>query len=378
MPIEVGIIGFGTHGSQFFEPALRASQPAKVVAVVDINPAARNKAEERGLAAYESPAGMLACHDGIGYVAIAVPHHQSNHVINSLAEAAVKRNLKLTVTTEKPIATDLKTAWGAISTLKQAFKFAAVFNRFSYPPFQYGLEQITAGVLGPIDRIHDEIIISGPPPLLDPWTHLPDPKNPSDTRGNALLNGFHSASILALLGGLPESVSATIQRQSLYPGTEVDDTVTASANYPHLETSYRCQWGAIPDITVATQFIGTNGQLIVQQWGDTYQSSPNSKEWTKQSFERKDEFAAKHDSGNRLFHEAILAWMLNESVPLPHPIEHALQLGLVSQTIVETSYLSSARGGKPVTPEEVVDGIIPIGELQTIAALAKLPMQKSI
>lgn len=373
MSIEVGIIGFGTHGSQFFEPAFRASELAQVVAVVDIDPVARQLAIDRGLAAYDSPAEMLTRHGDIGYVAIAVPYHQSNRAINSLAETAATKNLKLAVTTEKPIATDLKGAWEAVSTLRQAFKFAAVFNRFSYPPFQYGLEQITTGALGTINRIHDEIIISGLPPLLNPWVHLPDPKNPSNTRGNALLNGFHAASVLALVGGLPKSVSATIEKQGLYPGTEVDDTIVASANYPRLKTSYRCQWGAIPDITVATQFASANGQLIIQQWGDTYQSSPNSKKWTRKSFAQKDEFAAKHDAGNRLFHEAILARTLNESTPLPHTVKYALQLGLVSQAIVEMTYLSSGRGGESVTPEEVVDKIMPFDKLQAIAKLAKLP-----
>lgn len=375
--IKIGQIGFGTHGSKFFFPAFRASDVSQVVAITDINPLARKRAENYKLPAFASIDDMLARHDDIRYLAVAVPHHQALPVINALAESVTKRRLNVAVTTEKPIATTLKEAIKAAQILEQAFYFGAVFNRFSYPPFHFGLEQITAGVVGKITRLHDEITISGLPPLLDPWVHLPDHEEPTLTTGNALLNGFHAASIFALLTGLPESVSATVEKRGLYPGTEVDDTVELNGFSPTNQVlSYHCAWGAIPNIAVATQIVGENGQIIIEQWGKVHQNI-DSKSWHTREFPVEEEFAAKHDTGVRLYHEAILHRLLDNSSDLPHPIQHAVELGVVSQAIVEMSYLSSARGGEAVTPEEVIEGIMPIEELQTMAAQAKLPMQNS-
>lgn len=374
--IQVGQIGFGTHGSQFFFPAFRASELAQVVAVTDINSLARKRAEDFGLPTYASVDEMLARHDDIRYLAVAVPHTQALPAINQLAESATKLKLNVAVTTEKPMATTLKEAVEVAEILKTVFSFGAVFNRFSYPPFQFGLEQITAGVIGKITRLHDEITISGLPPLLDPWVHLPDRNDQTLTRGNALLNGFHAATIIALLTGLPESVSATVEKQGLYPGTEVDDTVNLNGfSLSGQVLSYHCGWGAIPNIVVATHALGENGQIIIEQWGKVHKNIGNEP-WHTQEFPVEKEFAAKHDAGVRLYHETILRWLLDNNSGLPHTIEHAVKLGVVSQAIVEMSYLSSARN-EAVTPEEVVDGIMPLSELQTMAALAQLPQLRS-
>lgn len=375
--IKIGQIGFGTHGSQFFYPAFRASELAQVVAVADINPVARKRAKDDGVSAYASIDEMLKRHNDIRYLAVAVPHPQTLPVIEQLAGNVTKRQLEVAVTTEKPMATTLKEAVEVAQILKTAFCFGAVFNRFSYPPFQWGLGQITTGAIGQITRLHDEITISGLPPLLDPWVHLPDHKEPTSTRGNALLNGFHAASIFALLTGLPESVSATVEKRGLYPSTEVDDTVNLRGLSPSGQVlSYHCAWGAIPNIAVATQIVGENGKIIIEQWGKVHQTTKGT--WQTKEFPVETEFAAKHDAGVRLFHEAILRRLIDNNSPLPHTIQHAVKLGVVSQAIVEMSYLSSARGGEAVTPEEIIDEIMPFSKLQAMAALAQLPQLRSV
>lgn len=367
--IQVGQIGFGQHGGEFLEPAMRNSDIAKVVAIVDTNPDARTRAQDRGLAAYETPDEMLAQHE-IQYVAVAVNHDQSVSALNALANASARKNMPLAITTEKPIATNLQQAMEAIGILKDAFKFAAVFNRFLYPPFSAGLEIVAGGALGQITNIHDEIIISGPPPLLDPYIKLPDPKHPENTRGNAIQNGFHSASIAALLGGIPETVSAQIGRIGFYPKTEVDDTALVAVQYPNKQISYHLQWGETPAIVVNTRINGTLGGLLIEQWGDIYTSIAEQIK-TQTQFPKRGDFAGMHASGNRLFHEAIIRYLQGEK-DMPHVVKNALSLGIISQFIVEAAYISSKQGGIPITPKEAIGDTMNFDQLRKFSAQALL------
>lgn len=375
--IQVGLIGFGKHGGDFLEPVLRDSEIAQVVAVVDINPDARKRAQDRGLAAYDTPNEMLARHN-IEYVTVAVNHDQSRRALDTLANVASQEDIRLSVTTEKPIATDLRQAAEVVSTLRQAFEFAAVFNRFMYSPFVSALQDISRGSLGCLTTIHDEIIISGIPPFLDPWTRLSDPSNPSETRGIALQNGFHSASILALLVGIPKTISGSIEKTGLYPGTEVDDNALIQASYQNTRATYHNQWGAIPALVVGTQIEGIKGSMVVQQWGDVYQKS-FGKLWERKNFDKQAKFADMHGNGNRLFHEAILKHMQCGD-QMPHQVQHSLSIGIISQVIVEMGYASAASGGKLMTVDEVIapereEQIISRSELERIANLALLPKE---
>jgi predicted dehydrogenase len=319
---------------------------------------------------------MLAAHPEIGYVAIAVPHHQQLSVVNQLAETSAKYNLNLAVAAEKPLGHSIAAAHEVFQTLKEAFRFGSVFTRFSYPPFGWGLEIISQGTLGNLRRIEDLISITGPAEIFEPYVHSPNPNDPELSRGNALLNGYHSASVLALLGGLPNSITAGIHNQALLQ--EVDDTAIVEATYPDWTGNFKCIWGITPEtiIQVSTDINGETGNLTIEQWGN-YRLKIASQNEQMKSFPQEDDFIAKHDAGSAALHTAILRYLSNPNESLPFTIARSLPIGLVAHAIVEMGYLSSARGGEVVTPEEVIEGIMSIEQLRTIASLAQLPQPQS-
>lgn len=374
--IEVATIGYGFHGRDLMTKVIAENPAAQVVGIVDINPERRQLAKEDGYPAYSSPAELLARHQNIQYIAMAVNHPQTVRALNDLAEAATQLGLaqQLAVTVEKPIASYLGEAKEAAGILASVFKYGGVFNRLEYPSFRYALGQIAAGAIGDIQAINDVIDIWLLPPALDPWKHLPDPNNTSNTRGNALLNGFHCAGTLAVLVGLPNSISATIEKKGWYPGMEVDDTVEAQVHFPAFDARYHCEWGASPMLRLATQVVGSDQTIIFEEWGDVHEWQHGEPAQTIH-FDNPPDFAGKHHSGNFNYHHAILQHLVNsDENPLPHSVEHALEIGLVSQTIVEATYISSGRQGDSVTIEETVDGILPMEQLQETARRAVLPL----
>lgn len=374
--IQTATIGYGFHGRDLMTKVIAENPLAQVIGIVDINPERRKLAEEDGYPAYSSPTELLDHHPDIQYVVMAVNHPQTVRALNDLAETATQRGLakQLAVTIEKPIASYLGEAKEAADILASVFKYGGVFNRLEYPSFRYALGQIAAGAIGDIQVINDVIDIWLLPPALDPWKHLPDPNNPSNTRGNALLNGFHCAETLAVLAGLPERVSATIKKQGWYPGMEVDDTVEAQVHYPAFDARYHCEWGASPMLRLATQVVGTDKTIIFEEWGDVHQWQPGQPAETIH-FENPSDFAGKHRSGNFNYHDVILRHLVNpDQNPLPHSVEYALAIGFVAQTIVEATYISSDRHGDPVTIEETVNGILSLEQLQETARRAVLPL----
>lgn len=373
--IEVGTIGYGFHGRDLMTKVIAENSAAQVVGIVDVNPERKKLAKEDDYSAYSSSEELLARHPNIKYIAMAVNHPQTVRALTALAEAATKYGLaeQLAVTIEKPIASNLRQAKEATDILRTAFKYGGVFNRLEYPSFRYALEQIASGKIGDIQAINDVLDIWLLPPSLDPWKHLPDPNNTSNTRGNALLNGFHCAGTLAVLAGLPENVSAHIKTQGWYPGMEVDDTVEALVRYPTLDARYHCEWGASPMFKLATQIVGKKGTIVSEEWGDVHEWKTGHPATTTH-FETSEDFTGKHHSGNFNYHDAILRYLTDPANDfLPHSVKRALEIGLVAQAIVEATYISSDRKGDLVTMEETVGNVMPIAHLQETARLALLP-----
>jgi len=157
--VQVGQIGFGRFGKETLYHIFKNSGLSRVVAVADIDPQARNNATNLGLPNFGSPVDMLTAHPEIQHFAIAVPHEKQLSILAQLANAAVKQGLTFSVAAEKPLASNLKGAAEAAQILQQTFKLGAVFTRFSYPPFVWGLKNI--GTIGAIQKIQDFVSITG-------------------------------------------------------------------------------------------------------------------------------------------------------------------------------------------------------------------------
>lgn len=360
--IKIGQIGFGRFGSETLFKIFHSGEVTDVVAVTDIDPTARLKAESHGVPAFANPSYMFAAHPEINYVAVAVPHHQQLTVLEAVADESDKHQLSLCVAAEKPLASSLRETVKIIRILRDVFSRALAFNRFSYEPYQSGIETIAQGTIGTISHILDVVSITGPQEVFEPYIHSPNPADPETSRGNGILNGYHGASVLALLAGLPTTVTAKIDRCGLGGISDVDDTAIVQAKYHNLEAEYRCIWEITAEIVsdVYTKVVGKNDEVTIKQWGKT-KLSP-------------EEFIEVHDTGVRNHHLAMITHLLyGKSRPLPHHITHSLEIGLTAHAIVEMGYMSAVRHGEAVTPEEVVDGIMPLGELQAVAVQAKLP-----
>ena len=87
MEKTLGIIGYGIQGSWHAESVNATVSGLKAVAVYDIDPEKRAKAEADGLTAYASAEALLA--SGIDVVVIAVPNHYHAHYAKLAMRAGV-------------------------------------------------------------------------------------------------------------------------------------------------------------------------------------------------------------------------------------------------------------------------------------------------
>lgn len=377
--IKIGQIGFGRFGFETLFKIFQSGELTDVVAVTDIDPAARLKAENHNVPAFNNPQDMFLTHPEINYVAVAVPHHQQLPVLATVADHCTKHQLSVCAAAEKPLASSLKNAVETVQILREAFIHALAFTRFSYDPYQSGIATIAQDAIGAISNISDIISITGPKDVFEPYIHSPNPADPEISWGNGILNGYHGGSVLALLAGLPTAVTAEIDKRGLGNISDVDDTAIVQAKYPDLEAEYRCIWGITPEIIsdVHTAVTGNKGKITIEQWGDNRIKFTDGEE-TLQPFHQKTGFIEKHDAGVRNHHLAMINHLLyGETCPLPHHIARSLEIGLIAHTIIEMSYPSSARGGEWVTPGEVIEDIMSLDELQAKAVLAQLPQLRS-
>jgi predicted dehydrogenase len=208
---RIGIIGLGRAGSIHLA-ALRSVPGAKLVAVCDDNPEARQWAEDAGIAAYESLDAMLADTRLHGVVVCTPP---ADHAAISLQCVAHGVH----VLCEKPLAL---TTWDVLTMLQAATRAGRkvlVASKFRHvPEIDRARALLTAGELG--EPVSFEISFCSPVDMHERWN-----AQPSLSGGGVIVdNGCHAFDIVSFLFGSIRRVHAT--RLKALQSLAVEDSAT--------------------------------------------------------------------------------------------------------------------------------------------------------
>jgi predicted dehydrogenase len=147
-PVRVGLIGIGGMGSEHLRCLLLLRELAQVVAVADVDPAARERAMAKvgpGLSAYGDYRALLG-RDDIEAVFISVPEYAHKEV--ALAAFSAGKDVFL----EKPMATNLRDTDEIILAAEQSGRLLQIGLVYRYSRFFRGMKELLK-VRGEIPRI---------------------------------------------------------------------------------------------------------------------------------------------------------------------------------------------------------------------------------
>ena len=175
--LRVGVIGAGAITIAYHLPSLASIPAARVVAVADPAPAARERARRMTDAAMHADADELLSRGDLDAVVIAA----SSHLHADLATAAARSGLHAYL--EKPVAIDAAGADRVRRAVDEAGTIAVVgFNRRMHPLYRQARQLIARGRIGRLVCVQS--IFSEPTALAT----MPDWKRHRDSGGGVLLD----------------------------------------------------------------------------------------------------------------------------------------------------------------------------------------------
>lgn len=197
--------------------ALRKLELAELVAVCDVDPAAREAAATaHGVPGYASVEDLLA-NEQLDVVHVCTPHDQHAPVIIACLEAGVN------VLTEKPLAESLASADRVIAAeAASTAKLGVCFQNRYNAPVRIARERLQSGELGTIRGGAGTVM----------WTRTPEyyASKPwrgtwANSGGGLLMNqAIHTVDLLQWLVGPVEDVDGAAHTRALAGSIEVEDT----------------------------------------------------------------------------------------------------------------------------------------------------------
>jgi predicted dehydrogenase len=253
--MRLGIIGLGRAGSWHLEN-WRQVEGTTVVAACDPTAAARRKAREQGLKAYDDPGEMLA-REKLDAVDIVTPpaHHAP------IAVACLERGLH--VLCEKPLATTVGAALRMLRTAGRVRRQLVLATKFRHvPDLEAARTLIAEGAIG--EPVGFEIDFSSMVDMTRRWNS----QRPLAGGGVIIDNGCHAFDVVAYLFGTVTRVLATRLKQVQEMGVEDSATLLVAAGkglIGRIDLSWSLATGRATYVTV----YGSNGTIDVG-WKGSY------------------------------------------------------------------------------------------------------------
>jgi predicted dehydrogenase len=253
-PLRIGLVGLGTMGRSHLEKE-QALHEARIVAVADVVPAAVEEMKSRyGVRGYYSYQEMIDSGE-VEAVLIATPH--PFHC--PIAVRAAERGLH--VLSEKPIAVTVGEADRMLAATRQAgVKLGVMFQTRTEATYARAKEVVDSGALGQVYRTTM---------VATAWYRTQAYYDSGawrgtwkDEGGGVVMNQApHSLDAFIWIGGRPSRVEARAWTRG--HRIEVEDTVSATLDYPNGATGYlyttTAEWPGENRLEV----VGDRGKLVL-------------------------------------------------------------------------------------------------------------------
>jgi predicted dehydrogenase len=260
MDVRIGVIGIGNMGTPHSNNLQKGEVPgAKLTAVADIDPKRLEWAQENlgeSVARFDSAEAMMESGE-VDAVIIATPHYDHP----PLTQLALEKGLH--VLCEKPAGVYTKHVREMNEAAAKSDKvFAIMFNQRTEPAHRKVKELVESGEIGEIRRVNY---------IITTWLRTQHYYNSGGWRaswagegGGVLLNQCpHNLDLWQWICGMPERIRAFCEFGK-YHDIEVEDDVTAFAQYPNGATGvFVTTTGEAPG-TNRLEIVGDKGTLLLQ------------------------------------------------------------------------------------------------------------------
>jgi predicted dehydrogenase len=260
MDVRIGVIGIGNMGTPHSNNLQKGEVPgAKLTAVADIDPKRLEWAQENlgdSVARFDSAEAMMDSGE-VDAVIIATPHYDHP----PLTRLALEKGLH--VLCEKPAGVYTKHVREMNEAAAKSDKvFAIMFNQRTEPVHRKVKELVDGGEIGEIRRVNY---------IITTWLRTQHYYNSGGWRaswagegGGVLLNQCpHNLDLWQWICGMPERIRAFCEFGK-YHDIEVEDDVTAFAQYPNGATGvFVTTTGEAPG-TNRLEIVGDKGTLLLQ------------------------------------------------------------------------------------------------------------------
>ncbi len=260
MDVRIGVIGIGNMGTPHSNNLQKGEVPgAKLTAVADIDPKRLEWAQENlgdSVARFDSAEAMMDSGE-VDAVIIATPHYDHP----PLTRLALEKGLH--VLCEKPAGVYTKHVREMNEAAAKSDKvFAIMFNQRTEPAHRKVKELVESGEIGEIRRVNY---------IITTWLRTQHYYNSGGWRaswagegGGVLLNQCpHNLDLWQWICGMPERIRAFCEFGK-YHDIEVEDDVTAFAQYPNGATGvFVTTTGEAPG-TNRLEIVGDKGTLLLQ------------------------------------------------------------------------------------------------------------------
>ncbi len=260
MDVRIGVIGIGNMGTPHSNNLQKGEVPgAKLTAVADIDPKRLEWAQENlgdSVARFDSAEAMMDSGE-VDAVIIATPHYDHP----PLTQLALEKGLH--VLCEKPAGVYTKHVREMNEAAAKSDKvFAIMFNQRTEPAHRKVKELVESGEIGEIRRVNY---------IITTWLRTQHYYNSGGWRaswagegGGVLLNQCpHNLDLWQWICGMPERIRAFCEFGK-YHDIEVEDDVTAFAQYPNGATGvFVTTTGEAPG-TNRLEIVGDKGTLLLQ------------------------------------------------------------------------------------------------------------------
>jgi predicted dehydrogenase len=269
--VRVGIVGLGAWGTRAHLPAFAALPDVDVVALVDPDEAAAQRAAAAyGIARVETDAArLLSAPDGLDAVVIATPddtHH-------ALALAAFDAGLH--VLCEKPLANTLAAATEMLAAAERAGRVARMGFLFRHSPVASRMhELVTQGLIGDV-QLFEHVNVNAQ--FADPQRPLHWKMQRHRANGGVFVEyGAHTIDLALWFGGpltrvVAHGVTLIAERPLAGGGTapvDGDDAAAWIGVYANGgQALFRSGWASLPVGAGGMRVYGSRGTLFWEQRG---------------------------------------------------------------------------------------------------------------
>jgi len=333
------LIGFGGVAERGHLPGYRGDPRFEIRAIVDPDPAARERATRAGSGGLRPYPSLAAClgSESLDFVDIATPPSEHLPAIERAAAA------RLHVLVEKPLALTLEDALRAERAARDAgVALLVVHNWHHAPHFRAALEALQKGAIGAAQEV--EFVTERTEPAgggAGSWRL--DPK----IAGGGILvdHGWHQLYLArALLGGRePRSVQASIERRR-FGASSVEDTALVRVRYQGGARARLWLTWAAPRRRTLVEVRGESGVLRVEH-GEVVLAARGEPERP---------WPSERDAPDDSYHASWFPGVLDaffEAVREPASAAGNQREALLCRAVIDAAYRSAGRGGSEVAVE---------------------------